>query len=76
MTHALKRQKEKWGSFGRLGDKPLKWRLIKDLSDSHLLRIIQHVKDNISHFGYYTLKLMEDEQKYRTDNYIFIPDYE
>lgn len=76
MTHALKRQKEKWGSFGKYHDKPMTVRYIKDLSDSHLLHIIQWIKDNIQCYDYKTLRLMEDEQKYRTDNYIFVKDYE
>jgi hypothetical protein len=75
MTHAQIRGVKKWGTFGRYGNEPLKWIFIKDLSDSHLLHIIQHIKDNIRHFGYYTLKIMEDEQKFLTDNYIFISDY-
>ena len=76
MTHALKRQKVKWGSFGKLHNEPLKMRYIKDLSDSHLLHIIAWVRDNLDAYDKETLQLMENEQKYRKDNYIFINDYQ
>jgi len=71
------REIEKWGSYGKFGNKPLKFRLIKDLSDSHLLHIIAWIKIFPAIYNNSNiLEIMEAEQIYRTRYYIFIPEYD
>jgi hypothetical protein len=74
--HIIDRNLVKWGTYGKFGNKPLRWVLIKDLSDSHLLHIIEHIKIYIGVFGHPLLNFMKEEATYRTKNNIFIPDYE
>lgn len=75
MKHEELREVEQWGSTGRFHDKPLVFRKIKDLSDSHLLHIISWIEQRLNLYGEKQLKLMKDEQNYRTVNYIFVEDY-
>lgn len=65
-----------WGSFGKCGTQPIKWRQLKDISDDHLSNILTHVCSLINHFGKTTLDIIIDEQKYRIKNKICIDDYE
>ena len=74
--HSLKRCLMRWGSFGKLHNEPLKWRHIKDLSDSHLMHIIEWIKMHPDVYDKDTLDFMITESKYRTENYIFVPEYE
>jgi len=75
MNHVVDRNLIKWGSFGKYGNEPIKYTLIRDLSDSHLMRIVEWVKDN-PHYHPDILRLMKDEVKFRIKNLIFVPDYE
>lgn len=76
--HLKERETVKWGSYGKLGDKPIRWTLVKDLSDSHLMRIVEHLTQRKA-VNYlpdpYTLDLMKTEVTYRTNKFIFIEDY-
>ena len=65
-----------WGTFGKYGDKSVRWIKVCDLSDSHLLHIIEHIQIHMDQFGEATLKLMRDEARYRTVNHIFIDEYD
>jgi hypothetical protein len=73
-NHIVDRNLIEWGSYGKYGNKPLRQTLIKDLSDSHLLHIIEHIKINNHVFGTDILRLMQEEATYRTKNYIFVPE--
>lgn len=70
--HIIERNKFKWGSFGKFGDKPVKYTLLRDISDSHLMRIIEHLK--YRPLCEDTLKLMQQEVTFRVKNYIFVPE--
>jgi len=80
--HLIEREKFQWGSYGKLGDKPLRWTILKNISDSHLMRIVEHLKLRRSmaspiydtHGADYVLALMETEVTFRTTNYIFVPE--
>jgi hypothetical protein len=73
-NHIIDRNLIEWGSYGKFGNKPLRKTLVKDLSDSHLLRIIEHIKMRKLSCDESILKLMEEEAKFRTENFIFIPE--
>lgn len=73
-NHIIDRNLVEWGSYGKYGNQPLRMTLIKDLSDSHLLHIIEHIKMRKLSGDANILKLMQDEAEYRTKNYIFVPE--
>ena len=73
-NHIIDRNIIEWGSFGKYGNEPMRKTLIRDLSDSHLMRIVEMVESNV---GFYTediIKLMKDEVSFRTKNHIFVPE--
>lgn len=74
--HQLIRNTTTWGTFGKFHNEPLKQILICDLSDSHLLHIIYWLKKYPKIYAPGFLELMENEAKFRVDNYIFVKDYE
>lgn len=71
-NHITDRNTVKWGSYGKLGDKPLRWTVIKDISDSHLMRIVEHL--SYRPLCGDMLDLMKQEVTYRTNKHIFIPE--
>lgn len=75
-SHIIKRNTVVWTSYGKFHDQPAKTTLIKDLSDSHLMRLFLWVRKSSlltkDAFGI----LLQQEMEFRTDNYIFVPDYE
>jgi hypothetical protein len=77
LDHEIARQKVSWTSFGKFHDEPAQTRLICELSDSHLLHIIEWIKDD-NHGSYCNsiLRLMIAESAYRCKNYIFVKEYE
>lgn len=75
-NHIIDRNLVEWGTYGKFGNKPLRYILIKDLSDSHLLHIIEHIKQRKLSGDADLLVLMQEEAAYRQQNYIFIPDYD
>lgn len=73
--HILVRETFKWGTFGRNGDEPLKWILLKDISDNHLVNIITHLK-SVSHYdNQKTISTFRNEMVYRNLNGISVADY-
>ena len=74
-NHIVDRNLVEWGSYGKYGNEPLKRTLIRDLADSHLMRIVEWIKDTPDYHPA-VLKLMKDEVKFRVKNLIFVPDYE
>ena len=75
MKHQIERNLIKWGSCGKFHNEPMKYRLVRELSDSHLSHIIPWIKKYKAQYSDDTLKLMEDEQTYRCKHYIYVPDY-
>ena len=76
-NHLEERESFMWGSYGKYGGKPLTYIALCAISDSHLLHIIEHIKDTAHVIKRpNVLKLMEEEANYRTKNFIFIPEYE
>lgn len=74
-THNEIRETIEWGSYGKNGDEPLTKRLIKDISNSHLDKIIPFIKRNLQYYGNKMLQIMINEQNYRNACDIFVPDY-
>lgn len=71
---AERRETFRWGSFGvRAEADTATFRYLKDISDSHLVHIIGHL---ISRNRAKTLLLMLEEARYRSENNIFVADYE
>jgi len=66
----------KWGSHGKYHNEPLVFRTLENISDSHLLHIIAWIKLYPECYSDEILNIMIREQDFRTNNYIFIPDYE
>lgn len=75
MAHAELRRVNRWGSFGKNGDQPLKYRYIYELSDSHLANIITFVRERPFQYGENWLNFLNDEVTYRRAHNIFVPDY-
>ena len=72
-NHIIDRNLVEWTSFGKYHNEPPRKTLIKDLSDSHLMRIREWMRGNLG----YTLEMInfiEQEIEYRAKNYIFVPD--
>lgn len=75
-NHEIVRKIFKWGSTGKHHNEPLKIRTLDTISDSHLLHIIAWIEIHSELYSDETLHIMLEEQKYRTNNYIFVADYE
>jgi hypothetical protein len=73
-NHIVDRNIVEWTSFGRFHNEPPRKTLIKDISDSHLMRIIEWIKHNRSVYTEEILNLMIQEVKFRSNNYIFVPE--
>lgn len=74
--HKFKRKVSRWSSFGKDGKGPMVCRPVQELSDSHLVAIIQHVNENNKLFAPSTIKLMKDELAYRVLHNIKVKDYD
>ena len=74
MSHILLRTTVRWGSFGVNGDEPLTYRLICDLSDSHLNNIIIFLETHNP--GNNMITLMKNEQHYRMVHGLTVREYE
>jgi hypothetical protein len=69
------RETFEWGSKGKFHNEDWRFIKLKDMSDSHLLHVIAWIEKYPKHYGKNMLDIMQQEQRYRVDNYIFIPDY-
>lgn len=61
--HSLIRDGLHWGTYGKNGDQPLKYKPIKDLTDNHITALLEY-----SHFPKWRLVHLENEVKYRKEN--------
>lgn len=73
-NHVVDRNIIEWGSFGKFGNEPMRKTLIKDLSDSHLMRIVEMIENNLNYYNEDILKLMKEEVAFRAKNHIFVPE--
>ncbi len=73
-NHIVDRNLVEWTSFGKFHNEPARKTLIRDLSDSHLMRIIGWIEINFQCYNADILNLMKEEVNFRVKNYIFIPD--
>lgn len=65
-SHETIRNNATWGSRGPNGDQPLQYKYIKDMSDEHLVDVIDYLV-YIDPDGAF-IKVFKDEITYRSDN--------
>ena len=63
-THEVIRGHFTWGSYGPLGDQPLKWLTLKDMETDHINAILRTQKRLAKHI----VKVFEDELGWRDNN--------
>ena len=74
--HILERETFSWTSLGKFGKGPIRKTILKDISDEHLMKIIDFIPRNPRAYeGSETLTIMENEVIYRVENNIQIPEY-
>ena len=64
-NHLEARKHFKWGTYGKNGDEPLRYIIVKDLENSHLENIISHIKEFPANYDPAFLRLLEEELAYR-----------
>lgn len=74
-NHLEERETLRWKSIGKFGKGPVREILIKDISDEHLMKIIEFIGRNIEHYKNGIKELMEDEVIYRVEHKISVPEY-
>lgn len=72
-NHTSIRESARWGTFGKDGQGPLRFIIIKDIHDDHLANIIPFIQERIKFYGHNTLQLMLDEQEFRRIKKIRVP---
>lgn len=60
-THKVKRKWFHWGTYGKNGDQPLKWKPLQDLDTEH----IEAILETQSHIPEHLRELFKDELEYR-----------
>lgn len=60
-THKMKRQWFHWGTYGKNGDQPLKWKPLQELDKEH----IEAILETQHHIPKYLRELFQDELDYR-----------
>ena len=74
-NHLIDRNTVIWKSLGKYGRGPIRETLVKELSDEHLMKIIEFINRNPEPYNPELLKFMEDEVIYRDDNNIHVFEY-
>lgn len=72
-SHRYLRETYKWGTYGKSGNDPLKWVILKDIHDDHLQNIITMVQQFPRHYGPNILMVMLAEQEFRRIKKIKVP---
>lgn len=67
LNSELVRDWMEWGTYGKTGKEPLRWVLLKDMSDDH----IQAILDTQKHICKFYRKEFERELKFRKKNSSF-----
>jgi hypothetical protein len=69
----IERDTFEWGTYGKNGDEPLKYIILKDICDEHLDNIIIFIKRSNNgipdFYNLETISLMEQEKEYRLKSY-------
>ena len=73
-NHLVDRNLVEWTSYGKYHNELFRKTLIKDLSDSHLMRIKEWITDNPI-YNFKMVHFIQSEIEFRVKNYIFVPDY-
>ena len=60
-THKVKRQWFHWGTYGKDGKQPLKWKALRELDKEH----IEAILDTQHHIEEHIRELFKDELEYR-----------
>jgi len=71
--HEFIRESFKWGTYGKSGNDPLKWVILKDIHDDHLENIIIMMRDHPSVYDDTLMVHMLSEQEYRKIKKIKVP---
>lgn len=71
--HSGLRETYKWGTYGKNGDEPLRWVILKDIHDDHLQNIINMMREHQGAYSLNNLNIMLSEQEYRQLKKIRIP---
>jgi hypothetical protein len=75
LSHDELREVFQWGTYGRNGDEPLRFIYLKEISDNHLVNIINHIK-SLNHYDEgRTISYFRNEMVYRELNNISVSDY-
>ena len=72
--HELIRENFVWGTYGKNGDEPLRFVLLKDITDDHLANLIPFVLERINHYGLTTYSKFVRERDYRLEHNITVPE--
>lgn len=75
MNHEEVRQTFKWGTLGKDGKGPLKYIILKDISNEHLNNILRFIEPLEHYYSVDTLNIIRMEILYRRINDIFVPEY-
>ena len=69
----IEREYFEWGTYGKNGNEPLRYIILKDIDDEHLDNIIKFVKSMNNgvpdFYNLETISLMEQEKEYRLKNF-------
>jgi len=75
-THEKVREVFRWGSYGKNFEKPEpSYKFLKDISNDHLLNIINWLIQYPHAYPEQTLTMMSNELRFRTANCIIVDDY-
>jgi len=74
--HPKDRDTVEWTSLGKFGKGPVRRVLVKDLSDEHLMKILEFMnRKDTYNYPSSIQEFMESEVIYRVENNIHIPEY-
>jgi hypothetical protein len=71
--HHVERECFTWTSIGKFGKGPIRTTVLKDISDEHLMKIIDFIPRNPR--AYKSLTIMENEVLYRVENDVHVDEY-
>lgn len=73
--HPLDRDTIEWTSLGKFGKGPIRTIVVSQLSDGHLMKIIEFIERNNSNRQSDIKTFLEDEVIYRVTNNIHVDEY-
>jgi hypothetical protein len=71
-THEVIREALHWGTYGKVGNQPLQWKVLSSLSNPHVNAIVETQHQIPEHIR----KVFEDEAEYRALHGIIVRDAE